>query len=114
MRALVCGGRLYDDKDFVAEVLSGLQITELCHGAAPGADTLAGDWAVSIARVKTIAYPANWDQHGKAAGPMRNNWMLEDFKPDIVIAFPGGPGTAHMIKIAKRAGVSVLEAVRIS
>jgi UDP-N-acetylmuramoylalanine-D-glutamate ligase len=53
-------------------------------------------------------YPAKWDLHGKSAGPIRNQQML-DTGVDLVIAFPGGKGTAHMVSIAKKAGVKVVE-----
>jgi hypothetical protein len=35
--------------------------------------------------------------------------MLDEGKPDLVIAFPGGRGTADMVKKARRAGVEVVE-----
>lgn len=58
--------------------------------------------------VKYVGYPAEWEAHGKAAGPIRNAHMLSDFKPDLVVAFPGGRGTADMVKKAQDAGVTVL------
>ena len=54
-------------------------------------------------------YPADWKANAKAAGPIRNAEMLADFKPDTVIAFPGGRGTADMVRKAKAAGVRVIE-----
>ena len=54
-------------------------------------------------------YPADWDTHGRGAGPIRNKQMLEEGKPDLVIAFPGGKGTANMIGQAKEAGIPVRE-----
>jgi UDP-N-acetylmuramoylalanine-D-glutamate ligase len=54
-------------------------------------------------------YPADWKLHGKSAGHIRNQQMLDESKPDIVIAFPGGRGTANMIKRAKKAGVEVFQ-----
>ena len=52
-------------------------------------------------------YPADWDKHGKAAGPIRNKQMIDEGKPDLVIAFPGGRGTAGAVRLAKFAGVTV-------
>jgi hypothetical protein len=54
-------------------------------------------------------YKADWDTYGKSAGPIRNQKML-DTGIDYVIAFPGGRGTEHMKKIARKAGVTVIEA----
>lgn len=45
--------------------------------------------------------------NGKAAGPIRNQRMLDEGKPDLVVAFPGGRGTADMVRRAKAAGVPV-------
>jgi hypothetical protein len=52
-------------------------------------------------------YVAQWKKHGRAAGPIRNQRMLDKGKPDLVVAFPGGRGTADMIRRAERAGVPV-------
>src|SRR5690348_8540698 len=64
------------------------QVT-IISGAARGVDTVALDWAV-INWCPSEEYPADWDTHGKAAGPIRNKQMLEEGKPDLVVAFPGG------------------------
>lgn len=53
-------------------------------------------------------FPADWERNGRAAGPIRNRQML-DGKPDLVIAFPGGKGTADMVAEAKRRGIAVRE-----
>jgi hypothetical protein len=60
-------------------------------------------------RVLHTAFVADWDANGKAAGPLRNQRMLEAFNPDMVLAFPGGRGTADMVRKAKRRGVKVVE-----
>lgn len=108
MRVLVCGGRDFFDSAGLSAVLDQMHASRpfkvLIHGAAIGADTLAGEWAK--ARGVTVeAYPARWDLHGRSAGPIRNRRMLRKGKPDVVIAFPGGDGTADMVRQAKAAGV---------
>lgn len=107
LRVLVCGGRDYTDGYRVADVLSQLRIEELAHGNARGADRLAGWWAASKG-IRCRVYPADWRSHGKGAGPLRNARMLRDFEPDLVVAFPGGKGTADMVRRAEAAGVEVL------
>lgn len=77
-------------------------------GKAPGVDTAAIDWAIN-SWCDFQEYPADWDKHGKAAGPIRNKQMIDEGKPDYVIAFKGGKGTANMIKQAKEAGIPVIE-----
>ena len=114
MRALVCGGQQYNDYDHVCEVLDsfadshGRTITLVIHGAAPGADSLAGLWA-DARNIPARAFPADWRAHGRAAGPIRNARMLAEGKPDVVIAFPGGRGTSDMVTKARRAGVRVVQ-----
>lgn len=109
MRVIVCGGRDYDDETTVIEVLSALDPTAvtIVHGAARGADKLAASVARGFGHY-VQPYPADWKRHGKAAGPIRNQQML-DAGADLVIAFPGGRGTAHMVEIARAAGVPVME-----
>lgn len=56
-------------------------------------------------------YPADWEKHGKAAGPIRNQQMLTEGKPDIVVAFSdnlsNSKGTADMCRRAHKAGLPV-------
>jgi hypothetical protein len=114
-RILVCGGRDYADKKSLGMVLdaahSANPIIDLIHGAARGADTLAADWALSHG-VRCTAYPADWESDGRAAGPLRNQRMLDHGKPHLVIAFPGGKGTADMIGRSEAAGVPVVKVTR--
>ena len=110
LTVLVCGGREYADLARVFDLLDRNKdrIGRLVQGGARGADRLAETWALDR-RVECASYPAEWDRYGKRAGSMRNLEMLTDAKPDLVVAFPGGVGTADMIRRAKRAGVRVLE-----
>ncbi len=125
MRVLVCGGRNFANplpKDdplhmkkqhewiFVMMTLSELLGKKddliLITGSAKGVVQMAANWAQNHG-IRNEKYPADWKKHGKAAGPIRNKQMLEEGKPDWVIAFPGGNGTEHMCSIAERAGVKV-------
>jgi YspA, cpYpsA-related SLOG family len=111
MRVLVCGGRDYFDYENVCKVLdqyyTAVGISVIIHGGATGADKSAGDYAEDL-HIPCYKFPANWNKYGKAAGPIRNKQMLEEGKPDVVIAFPGGKGTANMIKQAQEAGIRVI------
>jgi hypothetical protein len=111
MRVIVCGGRDYADAAHINRTLDAIHgetpITVLIHGDASGADRLAGEWGQrAFPAVHVAAIPANWKEHGRAAGPLRNRKMLR-FAPDLVVAFPGGRGTADMVKQAHVAGVKV-------
>lgn len=75
---------------------------------ARGADSLAVQWARGY-KITVEAYPARWSVYGKKAGYIRNKEMLDEGKPDLVVAFPGGKGTSMMIELARKAGVRVIE-----
>lgn len=112
MRVLVTGGRNYTDRERLYAVLDRLHreawIDCLIQGGANGADKLAREWCEDR-RVQYENYPADWESHGSFAGPMRNKQMLDEGRPHSVIAFPGGRGTADMVRKARKAGVEVIE-----
>jgi hypothetical protein len=109
MKVLVCGGRKFRSFESVEKGLARIYgIKHLVHGGAPGTDTLTGDYAWKY-KIPCTIYWADWAKYGNSAGPIRNAQMLKDSKPDLVVAFPGGSGTAHMVKIAKERGVKVIE-----
>ena len=108
VKVLVCGGRNFANSYLVLKVLDALSPTEICHGGASGADSRAGAWAESK-NVPCRVFPADWKSHGRGAGPRRNQQMLEEFKPDFVVAFEGGAGTADMVKRATSHFFTVLE-----
>lgn len=94
MRILVCGGRHYADSKHLNRVLALVCVgrfkeTTIIHGAANGADKLAGEWA-RHAGIKELSFPADWERYGRGAGLVRNKQMLDEGRPDLVIAFPGG------------------------
>ncbi|MDU9398049.1 DUF2493 domain-containing protein [Pseudomonas sp. zfem003] len=111
MKLLVCGGRDYADRRYLYAVLDAVHekcgIRIVIHGNAPGADTLAGEWAAERG-IHAAVVQALWDVHGKAAGPRRNEAMLL-LAPDGVLAFPGGRGTDGMVALAESAGITVMD-----
>lgn len=82
-------------------------ISRLAHGNATGVDALARVWAL-LEGVERQPYPADWQAFGRSAGPRRNAEMLAEERPDVVIAFPGGAGTASCVAIARRMGLVVV------
>lgn len=110
MRVLVCGGRDFKDCGLLFATLDRLAayngIDCIIEGDAHGADRIAGAWA-KRRRVDLRLFPADWRKHGRAAGPIRNQAMLDQGRPDLVVAFPGGAGTADMVRRAHAAGVEV-------
>lgn len=111
MRVLICGGRDFHDELALDTALDAMFLprgTTLIVGTAPGADTLAESYGL-MNGMQVERYPADWRKHGKAAGPIRNQRMLDEGKPALVIAFPGGRGTADMVGRARAAGLPVKE-----
>lgn len=107
---LVCGGRDYQDRQGVFVTLDTLYryvgIDLIIEGGARGADGFSRDWALSRG-VNCRTFLAQWQTYGRRAGAIRNAEMLRLGKPDLVVAFPGGSGTADMVRKAKAAGVHV-------
>ena len=97
----VTGGRSFGNKSLVEKVLGRLlgRNVILAHGDCKGADHLCRDFAVK-AGWRVVPYPADWQKLGNRAGPIRNAHLLDDFKPDYLIAFPGNRGTMNMINLA--------------
>ena len=110
MRVLICGGRSYNDWErFISamdEVYRTNTIDLVIHGAATGTDSMADRWA-GYARINQMAFPADWKKFSRSAGPKRNQQMLDEGKPDLVVKFPGGKGTEDCVRRAKLAGIAV-------
>src|ERR1700712_5336517 len=108
MRVLVCGGRNFADRESLFHELHTLAETHgwltIIEGGAKGADALARDWATGCYH-GLVTVRAEWHRLGNRAGPIRNPRMLVSGKPDIVLAFPGGRGTADMVRQAHEVGV---------
>ncbi len=112
MRILVCGGRDFTDKEYLFTQLDNFSknniVDCIIEGNAKGADRLAGYWA-RYNHIHNIKFNADWNKYNKAAGAIRNKQMLDEGKPDIILAFPGGKGTNHMIDLAISYGITVLK-----
>ena len=120
IRVLVCGGRDYGDEAAVFRVLDQLlksgecRLEHLILGGCPtGADEYARAWA-KLAGVPYLTFPAQWTTHGRSAGPIRNSAMLKEGRPTIVVAFPGGRGTADMVRRTRKAGVPVFNGEEVT
>ncbi|MDH6234963.1 hypothetical protein M2281_005584 [Mesorhizobium soli] len=113
MRLLICGGRHFDETATILDELNRLHahrpITVLIHGGLPLIGTPAEAWARQN-DVHVIRYPANWTLLGKQADTRRNLFMLEDSRPDMLLAFPGGRHTTDMLLRARSINVPVIVA----
>jgi len=114
MKVLVTGSRVYQDYDKVKDAILASGASIVVHGNAKGADTLAKHVCLAFG-LDERRYPANWDLNKKAAGPIRNQQMLDlehtlEEPIDLVLAFPveGSIGTYDMMRRAEKAGIKVI------
>ena len=103
---LVCGGRKFNEWPAMQKALDRISPDIIIHGAAGGADSMAGRYAREN-NIPCRDFPAEWRRYGKSAGYRRNQQMLDEGKPNLVVAFPGGPGTQNMVEISRQQGFEV-------
>lgn len=109
MRVLFCGDRNWSDEGMIIEALNKLPLdTIIIHGAARGADRLAAGTAHGR-DMAVFSFPAQWHMYGPAAGPIRNQQMLDEGLPDKVYAFhdhlAASKGTRDMLDRAQAVGI---------
>jgi YspA, cpYpsA-related SLOG family len=108
VRLLVCGGRAFMERERAFSILDTFHsltpVGLLIEGGAKGADAIAREWAAHHG-ISCVTFKADWTKHGRSAGPIRNREMLELGKPSAAIAFPGGSGTADMVKLLRKANI---------
>jgi len=113
MIVLVTGGKDYRNQREMFSVLDKLhaerKFTFLMHGDAAGADQMAHRWAKKRG-IQPVAMEALWDANGNKDGCTRNSRMLAFKMPDLCVAFSGGRGTANMMRLAREAGVELIDA----
>lgn len=115
MRILITGSRDWTDEKAIAHAIAINTIgksrwrTTIVHGDCPtGADAIA-DKLAKEEGLNVESYPADWNKHGKAAGPIRNQQMV-DLGADVCLAFPKGQsrGTRQCMRAAEKAGIRVI------
>jgi hypothetical protein len=110
MKLIIAGGRDYQfnlaDYNLLSELHARAHITEVVSGGAQGADKCGEKWARRIG-IHVKKFVADWEKHGKAAGPIRNRQMAE--YADAAILFPGNVGTSNMRVEALKAGLVVYD-----
>lgn len=108
---IVAGGRDEDITDahyiILERVVNLLYPVVIIEGGQRGIDTFARNWA-KLKHIHKGTFEADWDRHGKAAGPIRNRQMAK--VADAVLLFNGGIGTRRMRQIAREEGLVVIEA----
>ena len=110
MRVIIAGGRDYELSETEISHLNVLLVTlpikEVVSGGARGVDTCGEAWARRFG-LPVKRFPADWTRHRRSAGPIRNGEMAA--YADALVAFPGGRGTADMVKQATAKGLKVFD-----
>lgn len=119
MRVLICGDRNWTDVGMIRSVLLALSYRiavegngplVIIEGEAKGADRIAREQA-EYHGIAVERYPADWKRYGRGAGPIRNQQMLDEGKPDLVIAFHDNldhsKGTRDMVERARKTRIPV-------
>ena len=111
MKTIIAGGRTITSPKVVSRAIksaiaSGFDVTEVVTGGARGVDSIAHRMA-SAGGLVTRVFPADWDVHGKAAGPIRNRQMAEYADALIAVWDGESQGTGNMIDEAKARGLEV-------
>ena len=124
MRVLCCGDRNWQSFEIIRRELEKFpKDTEIIQGCANGADKMSANIS-KILKLKLISssdnddcisnpgFPANWKRYGRGAGPIRNKQMLDEGKPNLVLAFhndiKNSKGTKNMIEQAGKRGIKVI------
>lgn len=108
MKVIIAGSRSIKNYETVKAVIAeaqaaGFVITEVVSGRADGVDKLGERWAEEN-NIPIKKFPADWNTHGKSAGPIRNNQMAEYVgkQGGLIVVWDGqSRGTQHMIASAR-------------
>jgi len=119
MNILICGSRDWNDFTTIKKYLEEVKNTNnqmvnqitIIHGGCKGADSIGGYFALQFG-FQVRVFKADWSKYGKAAGPIRNQQMLDEGQPNLVVAFHNAleksKGTLDMVSRAKNAGINVI------
>ena len=115
-RVLFTGSRNWYNDRIIAKVIDSLPADAVViHGAARGGADAIVDRLAKARGLKVEAYPADWNMHGKAAGPIRNQRMIDEGRPTEAYAYPmfDSKGTWDCVRRCEAAGVpTIVEPLR--
>ena len=108
MKTIIAGSRWLYDPGFLEQVMKAISWTptEVVSGGARGPDKMGEEWAQEKG-IPVKKFPADWDMHGKAAGPIRNKEMAEYADAAVILWDEQSRGTKSMIDLARAAGLKV-------
>ena len=116
MRLIIAGSRtltfnISGMQDIIDNLIPlDIDITEIVCGGADGIDTSGGHWA-EFQTIKVMNFPANWIEHGKAAGPIRNAQMA-DYADALLLIWDGqSRGSSNMKQCMIKKGKPIYEVI---
>lgn len=115
MRVLICGSRDWTNKSvitfFLDKLLESFESITIIEGCCRGADRVACEYGLDNPKVIHEHFPADWKKYGRAAGPIRNQQMIDEGNPDVVVAFTddliASKGTRDMVERSTKADIRV-------
>ncbi len=112
MRVIIAGSRTISDAFLVHRAIleSGFEITEVVTGCCKGVDRLGESYARNnLLRIKY--FPADWEQFGPGAGPIRNK-LMADYADALILVWDGkSKGSANMLRNAREHNLLVYEKI---
>lgn len=112
MRTIVAGSRDCVNAALVWQVLDAcpFHISMVIYGDCRGVDRIGKDWAQHNFK-SYVPYPADWDKHGKPAGPIRNTEMAKNADALVLIWNGSSSGSADMLKKAKARNLEIMQVI---
>lgn len=120
MRVIIAGSRTFVSPSRRAEVREAIDelasllrpdvVSEVVCGCATGVDMIGAEWAVDHG-VPIRRFPADWDTHGKSAGPIRNREMARNADGLFLVWDGTSRGSADMLRVANEADLVVYEKI---
>lgn len=116
-RIIIAGSREFTSKSFLQAIELGLdQLVEILgvdltdvevfSGCAPGIDTLGEEYA-AIKKWPVRKFPADWKTHGKKAGPLRNQEMIDaGATAALIVCLDDSKGSQDMARRCEDSGVA--------
>lgn len=102
MKLAIVSTRTFNNYELMKKSLSDLTGVELViSGEAPGADQLGKRWAQENG-IEYVGFVADWDKHGKAAGPIRNEFIIKACTHVVLFWDGKSTGTANALSLAKK------------
>lgn len=114
MKLIIAGSRTLELHPLFIDssiAVFGLTPTEVVCGCAKGIDSLGKLWAEEYFNCSVKEFPAEWEEHGKVAGPIRNAQMA-DYADALLLIWDGeSRGSLNMRRQMKQLNKPIYEVI---